>query len=184
MRDLALALLSTESAKRAQAEKDLARERGRADETAKQNDKLKDDLGKLNGKLAVSWSERDAVASEYESLKRWFWIIVGGAFSLYAGSIILPILANVFSGGAAGPALGIVSKVFGYIVSPAIQHAASQATTGLKRVGTALEDFRNEAPEMAAKVTQRFDAATDYAHQRVIGMAAKERALKLREARD
>ncbi len=182
MRDIALARLSEEAAKRDQAEKDLLRERGRSDATAKENTGLKKELGDLNGKLAVSWAERDAVASKWEALVRWAWILGGGLATVYLGSIALPILANIFSGGAAGPALSIASKVLGYVVSPSIQFARDRAVGGLTSVGTALETARVKLPEVAAQLTQEFDAITDADHQRIIGEAAKKQAAVLRSA--
>lgn len=170
MRNIALGLLSAEQARREAAEGALAKERGRADETAAENGRLKGQLSDLQGKLAVSWAERDETAKKWERMWFWIWCAAG----LYAASIILPVVAGIFSGGAAGPVLGIASKAIGYLVSPAIQFARDRAVGGLEKVGHALEDFRQDAPQMSAKITRTFDSYTDADHQRIVGDAARD----------
>ncbi len=169
MRDIALARLSEEAASREKAEKALSGLRGKADEVSSENGRLKDEMKNLQGALAVSWAERDATAKKWEGLVLWLWIIGG----VWVASIVLPIVANIFSGGAAGPVLGIVSKAFGYIASPAIQFAKDRAVGGLVKVGHALEDFRQDAPQLAARITRKFDSYTDSDHQAIVGEAAR-----------
>ncbi len=169
MRDIALGRLSEEVAKRDAAEKALYKERGRADETVAENGRLKGELQELQGKLAVSWATEHATAEKWRGMWFWIWCAAG----LYGASIILPIVANIFAGGAAGPILGLASKAVGFIAAPAIQFAKDRATTGLAQIGHALEDFRQDAPALAARITRKFDSHTDTDAQRVVGAAAR-----------
>lgn len=170
MRDIALARLSEEAAARDKAEKELAGLRGKADEVSAENGRLKGELKDLQGQLAVSWQTEHETAGKWRGLIRWLWIIGG----VWVASIVLPIVANIFSGGAAGPVLGIASKAFGYIASPAIQFAKDRAVGGLVKMGHALEDFRQDAPQFAARITRKFDSYTDADHQSIVGEAAKD----------
>lgn len=162
--------LSEVKAERAAAELNLAVERENAAELSKENTAIKGELTAARDTLKTWAVERDETAKKWERM--WFWIWC--AASLYGASIVLPIVASVFTGGAAGPVLGLASKLVGFVAAPAIQFAKERAVGGLERVGHALEDFRQDAPQFAAKITRKFDAYTDADHQRVIGSAARK----------
>lgn len=167
---IAEGLLSEEQKKRAAAEYALAVQREDADELSAENATLKKQLAEAV-EATKAWAiERDATAKKWERLWFWIWVAAG----VYGASVILPVVASVFSGGAAGPVLGLVSKAVGYIASPAIQFAKDRAVGGLVKVGHALEDFRQDAPQVAAKLTRTFDSYTDADHQREIGAAARD----------
>lgn len=162
--------LSEVESERTAANASLAAERKTAAALSAENAAIKAELAAARDNLRAWAVERDETAKKWERLWFWIWVAAG----VYAACIILPIIASVFSGGAAAPILGLASKVFGYIVSPAIQFAKDRAVGGLQRVGQALEDFRQDAPAMAASVTRKFDSYTDADHQAVIGAAARE----------
>lgn len=162
-------LLSEEQGKRESAERTLATERATTAELSRENAALKQRLADA-AEATKTWAlERDATAKKWETMWFWIWCAVG----LYGASIVVPIIAQVFSGGAAGPLLGLASRALGFVAAPAIQFAKDRAVGGLERVGPALEDFRQDAPQFAAKITRTFDSYTDADHQRVIGGAAR-----------
>lgn len=162
--------LSEEVARRESAERALAAERADAAALSRENAGLKAEVAKA-AEATKAWAlERDETARKWERL--WFWIYT--AAGVYAASILLPIAANLFSGGSAGPVLSLASKAVGWVSAPAIQWTKDRAVGGLTRVGQALEEFRQDAPAMAAKITRHFDSATDADHQAIIGAAARD----------
>lgn len=163
-------LLSEVKAERDAAEKNLAGERATTAELSKENTAIKGELTTARETLKTWASERDATAKKWERMWFWVWVVAG----VYGASIVLPIFASVFTGGAAGPVLGLASKLVGFVAAPAIQFAKDRAVGGLQKVGAALEDFRQDAPQFAAKITRKFDSYTDADHQAVIGAAARE----------
>lgn len=171
-------LLSDVKAERDTATKNLAAERAATADIIKENVAIKGELATARETLKTWAVERDEVAKKWERLVFWIWVIGGSVAGIWLGSIILPILASVFSGGAAGPALGIASKLFGFVLAPAVQHTANRAMDGLQKVGGALNDIRQEAPEYAKTVTTTLDTNLDEYHQNVIRNAARAARLK------
>lgn len=178
-RDIALGLLSSEVAKRGAAERALAVMRGKADDLAADNARLKGRLVELQGELAASWRAEHDTANKY----RWwrnlgYWLLGGVGLML-----LLPALASVASVAcpAVAPLLGIASRAVGYVVAPALQFARDKAIDSIARTGKAIEELRQDLPEKAGKITRTVDSwVNDTDHQGVMGRAAEKYRLKER----